>query len=80
MHVAFPLLLRVFAYNARMNTGVVVFLHTNKVHVPHSDDEVPELDVSFKLSADKLVVFKEILEGHGALVFERIICAVQSRE
>ena len=80
MHVAFPLLFRVFTYYAWVNASIVVIFDTNQIHVPNSNNKVSEFDVSFELSANELVILEEILKRYRPLILESIVCAVQSSE
>jgi hypothetical protein len=39
---------------------VVIFLHRHKIHIPNANDEVSELNITFELRANILVVFGEV--------------------
>ena len=61
-----------------MFARIIVFFYRNYIHIPNSDDEVSELNVSFKLCANELVVLEEILQSDSSIVREAFICTVQS--
>ena len=63
-----------------MFASVVILLHWHKIHVPNTDYEVSEFNVTLELRADELMILCEILQRDGALVFELVVRAVQRRE
>lgn len=60
MHISFPLFLRILSDNHDVFSRVVIFLHRHKIHIPNANDEASELNITFELRANILVVFGEV--------------------